>query len=132
MIHSDKRPIEDFFPKADVEETPSPISPQLAMIVRAMTCEKPLVAFAAAVLDEDGGHTIYRFCVPNHNRLCRMFFRLANIEPTLTQKTYDVENGAFIIKIEGIRVGTDEVPSEGLMSSIIVLDKVKITEPYST
>lgn len=117
----------DFFPPAVTPEEPTSIAIPIARIVRVMTCEDSRIAFAAAVEDDEGKHAIYRFVLPHHNRLCRRFFREARIEPTRTRQTYDVTGGAFMISFEGTRVGSDPVPEGGVLTDVVVLERVTIT-----
>lgn len=116
----------DFFPPATLPEAPTSLTVPIAKIVRVMTCEDSRIAFAAAVEDEEGKHTIYRFVLPHHNRLCRRFFREAGVEPTRTRETYDITAGAFMIGFEGTRVGSDPVPEEGPLKEIAILENVVI------
>lgn len=118
----------DFFPPAATPELHAYLDVPIAKIVRVMTCEDFRTAFAAAVEDEEGKSTIYRFVLPHHNRLCRRFFREAGIVPTRTRDTYDVTAGAFMIGFEGTRVGSDPVPEEGPLKEIVVLEGVTITK----
>lgn len=118
----------DFFPPAVNQEEPSQLVIPLARIVRVMTCEDTRVAFAAAVVHDDEKHTIYRFVLPNHNRLCRRFFREAKIVPARTRETYDITAGAFMIGFKGTKVGTDPVPEGGLLRGVEVLEHVTITQ----
>lgn len=118
----------DFFPPAVTPEEPSSLAVPIAKIIRVMTCEDTRVAFAATFEDDDGKNTVYRFVLPNHNRLCRRFFREAGHEPTTKRQTYDVTKGAFLIGFEGIRVGSDPVPEGGILKEIIVLERVSITK----
>lgn len=117
----------NFFPPPSTPlEQPVPVKVPLAHVIRVMTSEGPLVAFAAVVQGEDEANTIYRFTMPDHSRVVRQFFRLAKQEPHRRRETFDVEGGAFLIGFEGICTGQDEI-SEGIpLKAIYVLDSVSV------
>lgn len=118
----------NFFPPPSVTlEHLTPIQVPLAHVIRVMTSEGPLVAFAAVVQGGEGEtNTVYRFTMPAHSRVVRQFFRLAKQEPTRRREAFDVEGGAFLIGFDGICIGQDEVPEGTPLKAIYVLESVRV------
>lgn len=104
-----------------------------AAITRVQTMQEMRNVATTAHALHDGKTLAYRFLLPTHSRTVREFFKLAGVKwqgslAPRTNQTYTVEEGAYLVALTGLAVGTDRIP-EGLKSAptaAYVLEEVKV------